>query len=653
MFHIKKLLISFELLVIVIPILLLGNYMYSSVSDSVTNIYELKNDEIIALEVESIKSYVQGIENLGKVMGSLSFVTEALEEENPSSENIKRINDLASAAVEKLGYIKEIYFTDIQGHIIGSNNTQFVGEQLVHEKIEIPIETKKMHTEVITDRLNKRVLILYIPILSEDNVEGMIIEKISINYFNRILQTLKGQYILDIMLMTDQNELIASYQGEISQNYEEFNPSDKIQGTNKKNKYTFKTLNNSLYQMHVEKIDDTNLYVISIVDYSSLQSDITLSLTICLIIGALLLIVLFLGKMYILEVITSEINNLKNIVRYTNYNNWSMLKFNNKIYEVNELKESFNQLAEEVVAKNEKILKDSKAYKLFFEKIRHHIYEIDLVNKRVTHRGNMFIEHINEEIYINEEYVLSLLDLHPNDKDIFYEKHFSLLHRHIPMFDLEVRIKLNHEDFYRWVNIREEAIYQMSKNAYAIIGFITDIDHQKNLMITLKEMAEQDGLTKVHNKKYFEEYVTRRLTQAEVNNAYLIMVDLDDFKQLNDSYGHYTADQILIFIAQTLDCEFGAKENMNLVSRFGGDEFVIWAENVEDIDLKLRRIKEQINKGSVVNDLSISGSASMGGVKVNRGDDYASLLEKADALMYKIKKESKNSYYVDENNIID
>lgn len=143
MFHIKKLLISFELLVIVIPILLLGNYMYSSVSDSVTNIYELKNDEIIALEVESIKSYVQGIENLGKVMGSLSFVTEALEEENPSSENIKRINDLASAAVEKLGYIKEIYFTDIQGHIIGSNNTQFVGEQLVHEKIEIPIETKK------------------------------------------------------------------------------------------------------------------------------------------------------------------------------------------------------------------------------------------------------------------------------------------------------------------------------------------------------------------------------------------------------------------------------------------------------------------------------------------------------------------------------
>ncbi|MEG1000587.1 MAG: hypothetical protein RSG75_06050, partial [Cellulosilyticaceae bacterium] len=73
----------------------------------------------------------------------------------------------------------------------------------------------------------------------------------------------------------------------------------------------------------------------------------------------------------------------------------------------------------------------------------------------------------------------------------------------------------------------------------------------------------------------------------------------------------------------------------------------------EDIDLKLRRIKEQINKGSVVNDLSISGSASMGGVKVNRGDDYASLLEKADALMYKIKKESKNSYYVDENNIID
>ncbi|MEG0500949.1 MAG: sensor domain-containing diguanylate cyclase [Cellulosilyticaceae bacterium] len=653
MFRIKKLLISFELLVIVIPILLLGNYMYSSVSDSVTNIYELKNDEIIALEVESIKSYVQGIENLGKVMGSLSFVTEALEEENPSSENIKRINDLASAAVEKLGYIKEIYFTDIQGHIIGSNNTQFVGEQLVHEKIEIPIETKKMHTEVITDRLNKRVLILYIPILSEDNVEGMIIEKISINYFNRILQTLKGQYILDIMLMTDQNELIASYQGEISQNYEEFNPSDKIEGTNKKNKYTFKTLNNSLYQMHVEKIDDTNLYVISIVDYSSLQSDITLSLTICLIIGALLLIVLFLGKMYILEVITSEINNLKNIVRYTNYNNWSMLKFNNKIYEVNELKESFNQLAEEVVAKNEKILKDSKAYKLFFEKIRHHIYEIDLVNKRVTHRGNMFIEHINEEIYINEEYVLSLLDLHPNDKDIFYEKHFSLLHRHIPMFDLEVRIKLNHEDFYRWVNIREEAIYQMSKNAYAIIGFITDIDHQKNLMITLKEMAEQDGLTKVHNKKYFEEYVTRRLTQAEVNNAYLIMVDLDDFKQLNDSYGHYTADQILIFIAQTLDCEFGAKENMNLVSRFGGDEFVIWAENMEDIDLKLRRIKEQLNKGSVVNDLSISVSASMGGVKVNRGDDYASLLEKADALMYKIKKESKNSYYVDENNIID
>ena len=161
----------------------------------------------------------------------------------------------------------------------------------------------------------------------------------------------------------------------------------------------------------------------------------------------------------------------------------------------------------------------------------------------------------------------------------------------------------------------------------------------------LMERAIKDHLTKLYNRFYFEEEGNRELERAR-RYGYplsLIMLDLDNFKQINDRYGHQKGDEVLIKFADVIRKNI---RRTDMPVRYGGEEFLILLPhtNLEEAAKVAERIRESFSKvvfreGSEAFRLTVSA-----GVASCEPEDCAleNLLHKADKALYQAKREGKN-----------
>jgi len=168
-------------------------------------------------------------------------------------------------------------------------------------------------------------------------------------------------------------------------------------------------------------------------------------------------------------------------------------------------------------------------------------------------------------------------------------------------------------------------------------------------MENLKYMSYFDTLTDLPNRRQFESLLSKFLANAERKKhmVAVMFLDLDQFKEINDSYGHHVGDSLLQAFGQRLKT---CIREGDLLARLGGDEFTIILPVIEQIDEVIhvadRIIKEQ-NKPYVVEEqtLSLQVSTSIGiSIYPKNGHDAEKLVKSADQAMYKAKKEGKNRY---------
>jgi diguanylate cyclase len=156
----------------------------------------------------------------------------------------------------------------------------------------------------------------------------------------------------------------------------------------------------------------------------------------------------------------------------------------------------------------------------------------------------------------------------------------------------------------------------------------------------LRHMAQHDSLTKLPNRALFSDRLNQELARARRNGDHcaLMFLDLDDFKIINDNFGHAVGDDLLREVAQRLQFAVRATDT---VGRMGGDEFVVLMPELKESDAALglaEKIRSALHTPFLVDGHTLSISCSLGiAIFPENGDDELSLTKSADDAMYRAK----------------
>jgi diguanylate cyclase (GGDEF)-like protein len=162
----------------------------------------------------------------------------------------------------------------------------------------------------------------------------------------------------------------------------------------------------------------------------------------------------------------------------------------------------------------------------------------------------------------------------------------------------------------------------------------------QNLQEKLREQAMRDSITGVYNRRYLEETLSREISHAQrkIYPLSVIMLDIDFFKKVNDTYGHKVGDDVLISLSQLLQAE---TRDSDCVSRYGGDEFVMVMPEMteEDAFQRAELWRDAIkNKDFLIGENKVSVTVSMGiSTFPANGSDSEALLKAADEALYQAK----------------
>ena len=152
-----------------------------------------------------------------------------------------------------------------------------------------------------------------------------------------------------------------------------------------------------------------------------------------------------------------------------------------------------------------------------------------------------------------------------------------------------------------------------------------------------------DHQTGLYNRRRFDEHIGRRLKRNKKgNNVFAIIMDIDDFKNVNDKYGHLAGDKALVKIAELL--RKNCKGTDDFVARLGGDEFIIVGERTDTADIQklLDRISKDVISYNNRSELDFPIKLSMGYAVLEKDGTRSSLLTAADRAMYRNKQERKS-----------
>lgn len=234
-------------------------------------------------------------------------------------------------------------------------------------------------------------------------------------------------------------------------------------------------------------------------------------------------------------------------------------------------------------------------------------------------------------------------NIHPDDWGIFLE-HTQELAEGKSIIEAQLRIKNKMGDFI-WCQIKGKTIYDDSKAPIRVIGKIVNIDAQKQELEALEYKATRDPLTGVYNKEVIIKKIDKYIQGNSKGIHMFMFIDFDNYKSINDMYGHLRGDKVLVFMINRIKEVFTEGE---MIGRIGGDEFVVFAGNIsglEEAATKAKALKEALDTTYNNGTYSIPISGSIGiSIYPKDGTNYEQLMERADAAMYKVKKQGKNNY---------
>ena len=253
---------------------------------------------------------------------------------------------------------------------------------------------------------------------------------------------------------------------------------------------------------------------------------------------------------------------------------------------------------------------------------------------------NMVIENYQEQMH-------KWGFVHPDDWANF-DEFCAAMDRGDEHISYEVR-QVSDESVFVWFRYVGIPVYDKDHKPYKIMGKTMDITEEKKNQELLEQKAERDSLTDLYNKAKMRKLVEKHIRRADAHDegAFLI-IDIDDFKSINDTYGHLYGDEVLIKIANILLISTGLED---YAGRIGGDEFCVFCRG-ENAGQHAMETAERISQ--MADRIQLSGrrvTLSMGISKYPAdAATYEDLYQKADQALYRVKHSGKNAFSVYDKN---
>jgi diguanylate cyclase (GGDEF)-like protein/PAS domain S-box-containing protein len=200
----------------------------------------------------------------------------------------------------------------------------------------------------------------------------------------------------------------------------------------------------------------------------------------------------------------------------------------------------------------------------------------------------------------------------------------------------------------RWLGWSKKAIIDEGSNElHSIVGIGRDITEQKRAEEEIQQLAYYDSLTNLPNRTLLHDRINQAIVQAYRSNHHVgvLFVDLDRFKSVNDTLGHFTGDMLLKSVASRLT---GCMRESDTMARLGGDEFVVVLpsiEHAEDVTRVAEKLISQLMEPFQVGHNEIFTTGSIGiSIFPGDGEDSSTLLKHADIAMYQAKVHGRNNF---------
>ena len=198
-----------------------------------------------------------------------------------------------------------------------------------------------------------------------------------------------------------------------------------------------------------------------------------------------------------------------------------------------------------------------------------------------------------------------------------------------------------------WVHAAVSPIRERKRCSH-VVCVVTDITNMKQAFDEMAHLAAHDVLTGLLNRRLFNELLEQatHLARRDAGHYAMLYLDLDGFKEINDTLGHSAGDQLLVKLAERLK---GSVRESDVVARVGGDEFIVLLQNIDsrsDVEHTTINILTRLSRPMKISGHPVRISASAGiAIIPDDGLDPDRLIRRADLALYQGKSFGGNSYH--------
>lgn len=656
-----KLALAF-LLMAVAPVIILNSVFSKNIKTAYLSLMATNTKNIISNQAESINLYLEDITSTAKELASSDSMRRYTQESNNAGFSMSEDNEDYQLITMRLRNLtaydrslKKIMVINNSGLIIASTEESDVGETMTNYNgfLSLAMDNNGISSFNMSGEKDNNMPVFFVAksVFSYDNErQGIIYELYDTEYIQKFMNNAQLDKYTVISLM-DKNGNMFEYPFKTLKSYTEnktysgandflrdvINPSgdskfdDPYDFTDGRNKRT-------IFKYDVSSCGWT---VIALTDRHSIEQQVDKSSSLMRTIAAAVIILVCVGTAVFIQHYTKPIYEILQISRQKE-NGKSDVQFRVRGNdEFSQMGRTFNKIMDD-------IYESEQRYRTIAEMSNNIIFEVNIKKNTVFVSKNFdkkFSFRPTDESV--QESFLYKMRIHKDDHDRFANDVDRILGPSNTMQG-EYRVKSIYGDFI-WVMIKATKFFNREDIPTKVVGVIMDIDREKKSEMHLIQRANYDALTQIYKRETFIETLSAEIDASVYKKSLtaVMFFDLDDFKHFNDEYGHACGDEVLKFVADTIN---EISFDRGFAGRFGGDEFVACLTNLTlygDAGKIAQEVIDVLGKGFISEStgmkLEVHCSIGIAFLKES-GRTAEEVIAAADAAMYDIKKHGKSAF---------